>query len=81
PTCREQDLPDEVEKAAAMIAQIARQQNGQAGFLWARSILKSPNWYAEVSKRLAQNHPEAQVAVVDPYTFFGLIRLHLSQSE
>jgi len=75
PTCREQDLPDDAAKAAAAIADAARARNGKPAFLWARSILKTPRWYAELSRCLAQKHPEAEVVVVDPYTFFGLVRL------
>lgn len=77
-TCPERDLPDDVEQAASVIAQAAAQRGDQPGFLWARSILKAPRWYADLSRRLAEEHPEAQVVVVDPYTFFGLIRLRLA---
>jgi len=75
PVCREQDLPDDVAKAAATIADVARARDGKPGFLWARSILKTPRWYADLSRCLAEKHPEAEVVVVDPYTFFGLVRL------
>jgi hypothetical protein len=78
PTCRERDLPDDVDQAAAVLAKAAREQRGRPGFFWARSILKSPAWYAQLSERLAKQHPEAAVAVVDPYTFFELIRCHAS---
>ncbi|HWQ90910.1 MAG TPA: hypothetical protein VN673_04510, partial [Clostridia bacterium] len=77
PTCPERDLPDDANQAAAIIADLANKAEG-TGFLWARSILKSPKWYAQVSQRLAEKHPEAKVEVVDPYTFFGLIRQHLA---
>ncbi|MBI5385293.1 MAG: hypothetical protein HZA90_11485 [Verrucomicrobia bacterium] len=76
-TCPERDLPDSAEAAARFIAEKAKAARGQAAFLWARSILKSPTWYAEVSRLLRERHPEAAVEVVDPYTFFGLIRVHL----
>lgn len=75
PTCPEQDLPNDVAKAAATIADVARARNGKPAFLWARSILKTPRWYADLSRCLAEKHPEAEVVVVDPYTFFGLVRL------
>ncbi len=75
PTCREQDLPDDVGRAAATIVELANARNGEPGFLWARSILKPPHWYAELSRRLSETHPEAGITVVDPYTFFGLVRL------
>ena len=77
PTCPERDLPDSAESAAALIAERAKATSGQPSFLWARSILKPPGWYADVSRLLRERHPEAVVEVVDPYTFFGLIRVHL----
>jgi len=76
PTCREEDLPEDVNKAAAVIAERARARNGHAAFLWGRSTLKSPRWFADLSDALAANFPDAGVTVVDPYTFFGLIKLN-----
>lgn len=73
PTCPERDLPDSAAEAAAVIAKIAADLKGKTGFLWARSILKSPTWYAQVAQILREKHPEASVVFVDPYTFFGLI--------
>jgi hypothetical protein len=73
PTCPERDLPESAEQAAEVIAKRAGEVRGAAQFLWARSILKSPSWYAEVSQILRVKHGEAPVAVVDPCTFFGLI--------
>jgi hypothetical protein len=81
PTCPETDLPDSAELAAHAIAVHATKMAGNAGFLWARSTVKSPTWYAEVSRCLREQHPGAQVEVVDPYTFFGLICLHSARSE
>jgi hypothetical protein len=72
-TCPEKDLPDGAREAADFIARRAGGNQGRPGFLWARSILKPPRWYAEVSRRLRDEHPGAPVEVVDPYTFFGLI--------
>lgn len=72
-TCPERDLPDDATAAAEFIARKAREASGGPGFLWARSILKSPAWYAEVSKQLREKHGALPVEVVDPYTFFGLI--------
>ncbi|MGD0536459.1 MAG: hypothetical protein ABSC03_02310 [Verrucomicrobiota bacterium] len=77
PTCPEMDLPDSAEQAANVIADRVAKARGQTAFLWARSILKSPGWYAEVSRQLREQHPQAAVEVVDPYTFFGLIRRHV----
>jgi hypothetical protein len=81
PTCREHDLPDDAGAAAESIAQAARQKRDGPGFFWARSILRPPAWYAELSETLDRKHAELQIRVVDPYTFFGLIGLHYSQGE
>jgi len=75
PTCPERDLPDNVAEAANVVLGEARKTNGRASFLWARSILKRPSWYLELSQAIAQRDPEGRVVVVDPYTFFGLIKL------
>jgi hypothetical protein len=79
PTCPERDLPDSAEAAADVIAGIAAEAKGEVRFLWARSILKSPAWYAQVSRSLRERHPDAPVMVVDPYTFFGLVGLDAAQ--
>ncbi len=71
--CGEYDLPEDPAAAAKLLASAA--QPGHAKFFWARSILRTPKWYADVSQKLRENHPQVPVAVVDPYTFFGLIRL------
>ena len=79
PTIREWDMPDSAEQTAAYMArQAAAAANGPC-FLWARTILKSPSWHAEVSRFLREKHPAAPVVVVDPYTFFGLIKEHATQ--
>ncbi len=81
PTCPERDLPDDVQAAAKLIASLAAKRTGDTpGFLWARSILKPPRWYADIETILAEKHPEAKVATVDPYTFFGLIKQQFGPS-
>ena len=74
PTIREWDMPDSAEATAAYMAQQAAATTNGPCFLWARTILKSPSWHAEVSRHLREKHPQAPVVVVDPYTFFGLIK-------
>lgn len=81
PACRERDLPDGAKAAAATLASWARGAGGGPGFFWARSILKSPAWYAEVSQHLREDHPDLPLEVVDPYSFFGLIRLSLESAK
>jgi len=75
PVCLELDLPQTAEEAARFIANYAKGSREQMKFLWARATLQSPAWYLEISHRLRNQYPEAQVEIVDPYTFFGLIRL------
>ena len=67
-------MPDSAEATAAYMAQRAAATTNGPCFLWARTILKSPSWHAEVSRCLGEKHPTAPVIVVDPYTFFGLIK-------
>ena len=74
PTIREWDMPGSAEETAAYLAQQAAAAAGGLHFLWARTILKSPAWHEEVSRLLREKYPKAPVVVVDPYTFFGLIR-------
>jgi len=74
PTCPEKDLPGDAGNAAAFIARAEAARKGRPAFLWARSILKPPRWYAQVAEELRARHPEAEVEFVDPYTFFGLIK-------
>lgn len=74
-SCPELDLPNDPAKAAEVIANLAKSQKEGPGFLWARSILRTPDWYADLSGILAKKYPDLAVEVVDPYTFFGLIRL------
>ena len=78
PTIREWDMPDSAEATAAFMAQQAAAATNGPCFLWARTILKSPSWHADVSRVLREKHPAAPVVVVDPYTFFGLIREHVA---
>lgn len=80
PTCPERDLPDDVEKAAALVAGAAPRKGSGPAFFWARSILKRPSWYLQLNAILAQKYPEACVETVDPYTFFGLIRMNCEES-
>ena len=74
PTIREWDMPESPEATAAYMATQAAAAAKGPCFLWARTILKSPSWHADVSRVLREKHPKAPVVVVDPYTFFGLIK-------
>jgi len=79
PTCPERDLPDAAEAAVEVMVRMAAEVKGEAKFLWARSILKSPAWYSEVSRLLRERHPESPVAIVDPYSFYGLVKAASSE--
>jgi hypothetical protein len=81
PAAPERDLPDDVEAAAAAIARDANGSERHPVFQWRRSILKSPDWYERLSALLKEKHSDARVEVVDPYTFFGLIRLQQTQEN
>ncbi len=78
PTIREWDMPRSAEKTAAFMAQQAVAASKGPRFLWARTILRTPSWHAEVSRILREQHPNAPVVVVDPYTFYGLIKEHVN---
>ncbi len=81
PTIREWDMPDSAEATAKYMAGRAAAATNGPAFLWARTILKSPGWHAEVSRILREKHPEAPVVIVDPYTFFGLIKAHVEEER
>ena len=78
PTIREWDMPGSSERTAAYMAQQAAAATKGPCFLWARTILRTPSWHADVSRILREKYPKARVAVVDPYTFFGLIKEHVN---
>jgi len=77
PTMREWDMPKAAASTAAYMAEQAAAATQGPCFLWARTILKPPSWHAEVSRILHEQYPTAPVVVVDPYTFFGLIKEHV----
>lgn len=81
PTIREWDMPDSAAATAGYMAQQSAAATNGPCFLWARTILKSPSWHVEVSRFLREKHPQAPVVVVDPYTFFGLIREYAAKKQ
>ncbi|MCX6884116.1 MAG: GxGYxYP family putative glycoside hydrolase [Verrucomicrobia bacterium] len=80
-TCPERDLPDSEVEAARVIGRTAKSGAGKTGFLWARSILKTPSWYVNVQQSLREQFPDEAVVFVDPYTFFGLVGLSEAQKK
>jgi hypothetical protein len=81
PTIREYDMPGSAEGTAAYLSRRAAASANGPCFLWARTILKPPSWHAEVSRVLREKYSYARVAIVDPYTFFGLIKEHLKRER
>ncbi len=79
PSCPEKDLPDDVNQAAALVKGLVT-TSGAPVFLWLRSVLKSPSWYAQLSQLLNAN-AQIPFEVVDAYTFFGLIGIDLQKSS
>jgi hypothetical protein len=75
-TCGERDLPRTTNEAADAIARDAA-KGSEPVFLWKRSILRRPSWYSDLSRALKARYPQLAIEVVDPYTFFGLIKVHL----
>jgi hypothetical protein len=78
PTCRETDLPDDVNQAIEKVRQFAANPSPKPSFFWARSILKDPGWYWGLTEALKKQESSQAVETVDPYTFFQLIRIHCS---
>ena len=81
PTVREWDMPESPAATARFMAQQAAAATNGPCFLWARTVLKSPTWHAEVSRLLREQYPAAPVVIVDPYTFFGLIKEQVSRER
>lgn len=73
PTCPEVDLPHNLDHAVATILERSQFDGNRPAFIWARSILRPPQWYLELNRRLESAVSEGKLATVDPYTFFGLI--------
>lgn len=76
PIRREIDLPDQIDRAAEIIRRFAAQHRRKPSFFWARSILKDPGWYAQLTEGFKRQETEEAIETVDPYTFFQLIRIY-----
>lgn len=64
------DLDGRPEDVAKTIA--SRFEGDMPQFLIFRTILKTPSWHVEVRDHLRRIYPDAEI--VDPYTFFALLR-------
>ena len=67
------DLPHEVDKAARTIAE--RVHVRTIPFHWCRAILKKPDWYVRLHRKLATTAPK--IELLDTPTFFELYRIYL----
>jgi hypothetical protein len=56
-------------------------KTGEPVFLTFRSILVKPSEIVQLTNRLNKIYPDANYEVVDPYTFFELLREYLKQQE
>lgn len=72
------DLPEDAAAAAASIRSLGA--GAKPRFIACRSILKSPGWYAAVSKHL-QETAGADVQVVDLHTLLWLVREYETHRE
>ncbi len=81
PACNEWDIDPNPKLAARDIAGVSQRYHKTPGFSWCRSILKNPGWYLQLSEILKNEYPDAPVIVVDPYTFFGLLKLSFETAE
>ncbi|MBO4796410.1 MAG: hypothetical protein J5553_03390, partial [Verrucomicrobia bacterium] len=77
----EWDIDANPKLAARDIAGVSQRYHKTPGFSWCRSILKNPGWYLQLSEILKNEYPDAPVIVVDPYTFFGLLKLSFETAE
>jgi hypothetical protein len=69
------DIHGDPKRAAETILSFVKGDAPQ--FLFFRCIVRSPSWYRALFAELASARPD--IAIVDPYTFFLLLRLHESQ--
>ncbi|RLD09600.1 MAG: hypothetical protein DRI44_08115 [Chlamydiae bacterium] len=67
------DLPGNSFEAGKRIAGMT---GIKPAFLPVRTVLKTPTWHAEMM-RSAQENSQSEIAFVDPYTFFTLLKIHL----
>jgi len=67
------DLDGQTEDVANTIA--SRFEGDTPQFLIFRTILKTPSWHVEVRDHLRRIYPDAEI--VDPYTFFALLKQHI----
>jgi len=67
------DLPDDAVKAGK---RIARTIGIKPAFLPVRTILKTPSWHKKMMES-AREKAKCDIAFVDPYTFFMLLKIHL----
>ncbi len=73
------DIAGTPEEAAATIRGELDDRGTQ--FLFFRSVIQTPGWHAELIERMMNSETGGRVRFVDPYTFFGLLKLHEKQHD
>ncbi|MEZ6192026.1 MAG: GxGYxYP family putative glycoside hydrolase [Phycisphaerales bacterium] len=74
-----QDVGGTPQEAAEKI--VAELDNTRTQFLFFRHVIQTPTWQAEMMDLVKRNDPGDRVRFVDPYTFFGLLKLHEQQRQ
>jgi hypothetical protein len=72
-------LAKDTDEAAGII--YANTQPGKPQFHIFRSILCTPSFMVQLTERIKREHPEHNYEVVDPYTFFDLLKQHLEMQS
>lgn len=72
-----QDISDSPAEAAEKIR--AEIDGESIQFLFFRSVMKSPTWHQDVIDQVKRDDVRDDICFVDPYTFFGLLKLHEQQ--
>ena len=73
------DLVGSPQEAAPAVA--AQFGDSPYDFLVFRTILHHPGWHRELWDLLRQQHPDDNVQVVDPYTFFYLLKRYVQRRD
>ena len=74
-----QDISGTPEEAAKKI--LAEVDDSTTQFLFFRSVMGSPTWNGEVIDAVKAGGSPGRIEFVDPYTFFGLLKLHESKRQ
>lgn len=74
----DEGLPLDTKEASIRIFKLAgKPGDTEPTFVTCRSVLHPPEFYEQVEDRLQESRSDGSVAIVDPRTFFYLVRTHL----